>query len=86
MRELSEVWVDETHKPLPASKRYALADLEELHGYEKVKSAIEQIAGKRYYPTFADLEKTLRGGERNDNTAEYELPDTSKDPDLSKYL
>lgn len=61
-RELSEVWVDEIHKPLGASERYELAELEEIHGYDKVKSAIEQAKKSRYYPTFNDVKKFLKGG------------------------
>lgn len=60
-RELSEIWLDEMHRPLGASERYELADYEEQFGYEKVKDAIIATRQSRTFPTFTDLKNILKG-------------------------
>lgn len=87
-RELSEIWADEMHRPLGASERYELAELEEVHGYDKVKNAIIQTRHSRAYASFDDFKRILRGNnnERTDKTKrDYEQPDTANDPDWRSF-
>ena len=64
-------------RPLTASEKYEWANLEECHGFEKVKAAIIATRRDRYYPTFANFKETLlgkkKGGESN-GKREYARP------------
>ncbi len=56
-----DTWANEMHRPLGASERYELADLEEEFGTEKIKAAIVATRQKFHWATFANFKTVLKG-------------------------
>ena len=91
--DVFKVWAEEMPRPLTASEKYELADIEEKYPVEKITDAIRRTRRERYYPTFGDflaiLEgkdiRTRKGGERIERTAEPKqvytnITDTGDEP------
>lgn len=79
--DVFKVWTDEMPRPLTASEKYELADLEERHGFEKVKAAIIATRRDRYYPTFANFKETLEGKKKGVEKFEQREHQYAKPPE-----
>ena len=69
VHEIFQIWADEKLKPLSKSEERELLRLVDKHGIDKVTNAIETTHRTRYYPTFNDFLKVLKGGEKDENPA-----------------
>ena len=98
IKDAKDLWVKEIGRPILAGDLRDLGALYAQYGRESLLIALtkaRRATGNNFGINY--LQKVLedqnkpkttskKGGERNDKSPEYEQPDTSKDPDLSKYL